>query len=315
MSVLIDRIVQVFSRNSAIEKRGKIWEWCYNQYSKTSITEENLENMTGTSLVYGFFGGNGDGVLERAAVLKLAKALGILGIENPEGGANHIPIINSYWIHITESELLNQIEAKIGFDIRLPIFTAGRTVLGTDRGVISDRHCHYLWLMKRIVELCPDRNSAIIEIGAGLGLLGYFLDRAGYMDYTSIDLANASACQTYFLAKNLPDRNIILSGEVTHPFDEAYKTDIKLLHYTDFKDIEKNRFSLMINLDGFTEMGIEVVTNYMKSDSSPLLLSVNHELNEFRVIDTHKPYRKLVYRYPFWVRDGYVEELYELIEK
>jgi hypothetical protein len=68
----------------------------------------------------------------------------------------------------------------------------------------------------------------------------------------------------------------------------------------------------MINMDGLSEMNKEDAIKYVSSDCAPLLLSVNHEINDFRVVDICKPYRKLVYRYPFWTRPGYVEELYKL---
>jgi hypothetical protein len=311
---MIERITEVFNRNTSIEKRAGVWEHCYGYYSQVPMTVENLEVMSHTNMVYGFFGGTGDGTLDREVVVRLAKAVGVLGINNPEGNSDVIPKINYERKDLSVSELLNLMDDVIGFHIDLPPFTGGRTYLKTDRGMISLRHCHYLWIMKRIVELFPDHNSSIIEIGAGMGWLGYFLDKAGYKDYTSIDLANANACQTYFLSKNLPERNIILSGDVVNPFHDDYKNCLKLLHYTDFKDIKRDRFNLMINTDGLTEMGVDVATEYMKSDCAPLLLSINHELNEFRIIDIYKPYRKLKYRYPFWLRDGYVEELYERVD-
>jgi hypothetical protein len=37
--------------------------------------------------------------------------------------------------------------------------------------------------------------------------------------------------------------------------------------------------------------------------------NINHEVNDFRINEICKT---LIYRYPFWVRDGYVEELYAL---
>ena len=67
----------------------------------------------------------------------------------------------------------------------------------------------------------------------------------------------------------------------------------------------------MVNIDGLTEMGIDVATKYLDSDCSPMMLSVNHEMNTYRVCDL-KTRKKMIYRYPFWVRDGYAEELYKI---
>jgi hypothetical protein len=257
------------------------------------MTEQNLDNMADNNLCFGFFGGSYIGNDEEShrqralySIKKLAEALGA-------------------------KEDFNDIENKLGFKLDMPSFIGGRKVLYTDWGIITDRHVHYLWVLKKIIDLFPDRNTRIIEIGAGLGLLGYFLDRAGYKDYTSIDLAYPSACQSYFLHKNLPDREIILSGEKINPFRYAYKNSLKLLHSTDFKNV-KGRWDIMINMDSLPEMKIEEATKYIDSDA-PLLLSINRENYNFKVCDIIKPYRQQLYRKPFTLRNDseYFEELYQ----
>lgn len=252
--------------------------------------------MADNNLCFGFFGGSYIGNdekshLERAiySVGKLAEALG------------------------TNNDL-DAIEDGLGFDIQLPEFIGGRRVWQTPKGVISDRHVHYLWVLKQIIDLFPDRKTKIIEIGAGLGLLPYFLDKAGYKDYTSIDLVYAGACQAYFLHKNLPERNIILSGEHINPYRYAYQDSLKLLHSLDFKDIN-GRFDIMVNMDSFPEMKTEEAIKYFTSDV-PVILSINRENYNFRVCDLIKPYRQCVYRKPFILRadSQYFEELYKKYE-
>ena len=308
-SKIIQRLKPVLEKNYPLESRDIIWDACMANSIQIEMNEENLENMCGTLLVYGFGGGGG-----QKEIVKLAKALGIAGITNPENDAHlgyaFMPKVNVN--DLTSDEILDKIQTKLPFEINIPPFS-GNCKQGsvTKYGEVTNRHLHYLWVLKRIMELCPDKNSSIIEIGPGFGILGYYLDRVGYFDYTVIDLARTNACQTYFLFKNLPDRNIILSGDVENPFDLQYKDSIKILHSTDFKEIPKDRFTIMVNLDGLTEFGIEEATKYVQHDCSPMLLSINHEVNEFRVWDIAQPYRKLEYRYPFWLRDGYVEELYK----
>lgn len=307
---IIHRIIPILQTNTKCETRSDIWNWCSGYSSKVEINKENLENRANTNLVFGFFGGTSLEI-NRMAIIKLAQALGVMGLNNPEGGVEGgICRVNINYVKLTDSALLQKIEEAIGFKIQLPSFIGGRKTSATDYGIITDRHCHYLWILKRIIELFPDRKSSIVEIGAGLGILGYYLDKAGYKDYTTIDLAHTNACQTYFLARNLPDRDLILSGEKGNPFDFAYKDSLKVLHSLDFENIKKNRFDIMINIDGLTEMKLEEATKYMQSDCASVILSINHEVNSYRVIDIHKPNRMLKYRYPFWLRDGYVEELY-----
>ena len=304
---IMDRILPVFQTNYPRETRDVIWNYVMASSMKAELTEANLENMCQTALVGGFGGGGG-----KVELVKLAEALGVCGITNPENDAAHKrhvpPPVNVD--NLTPDEILDKIQAVLPFDITFPPFSGNcKQGLPTKYGVTADRHIFYLWVLKRIMELCPDRNSGILEIGAGFGVLGYYLDKVGYRDYTTIDLALINACQTYFLSKNLYGRNIIVSHEVVRPFDVMYKDCIKLLHSTDFEAVPKNRFSIMVNMDGLTEMGIAEAEKYVQSDCAPLLLSINHEVNAYRVADLKQP-RKLKYRYPFWLRDGYVEELY-----
>jgi hypothetical protein len=314
---MIDRIKEVLNTNLPKETRSEIWEWCFSHISQVPFTEENLENMSNTELVWGIYGGysgnEGSEHLNRKALYTLATALGIYGVQNPEGGANLKPLVNNDLV--SDSELLKRIEKKIGFKIDLPKFTGGSHALETDYGIISDRHCHYLWILKRIIDLFPvrsDRQISVIEIGAGMGFLGYYLNKIGYCDYTIIDLAYSNALQTYFYHKNLPNRKLVLSGDVENPFDKKYKAAIKILHASDFEKVPAGRFDIMINIDGMTEMNLPDAFKYVNSDCAKLFLSINHEMNDYRVIDICKT-RNLKYRYPFWLRDGYTEELYESI--
>jgi len=312
MNNILDRILPILKKNQEIEQRSDLWNWCKDHHDQVEINEANLENMANTNLVWGFFGGTVSGD-NYDTIVKLAQAVGVIGIqnpENPEGTSRHWPKENQQGK--SADELLDLIQTKLPFKIDLPMFVGGRTSLQTKYGIITDRHCHYLYIMKRIVELFPDRNTRIVEIGAGLGLLGYFLDKAGYNDYTTFDLSHANACQAYFLSRNLPKRGMILSGERMNPAFIDFNNAFKILHSTDF--IPGLRYDLMINIDGLTEMIPDEAGKYFNSDCAPLLLSINHEINDYRVceIDPQEKVRKRIYRYPFWLRGGYVEELFEL---
>lgn len=299
---IMERILPVFSRNYPIESRDAIWNFCMSLIKGCELNETNLENMCATPLTAGFVGTGGGG-----QIVLLAEALGIFTIANLETGAAS----SSTASKMSLDQLLTAIQARLPFQIDFPPFS-GNCIQGlqTQYGVTSNRHIFYLWLMKRVMELCPDPNSSILEIGAGFGMLGYYLSKAGYRDYTTVDLALVNACQTYFLARNLPDRNLIISGDVANPFDPQHKDSIKLLHSTDFKEVPTGRFSIMVNIDGLTEYGPVEASKYVQSDCAPMLLSINCESNPYRVFDIAQPAKKLKYRYPFWLRPGYVEELY-----
>lgn len=299
---IMERILPVFSKNYPLETRDAIWNYCMSLIKGWEINEANLENMCGTPLTAGFVGTGGGG-----QIILLAEALGVFTITNVETGAKGTASVSTLSI----DQVLDKIQEVLPFKISFPPFSGNcKQGIVTKYDVTSNRHIFYLWVLKRIMELCPYAGSGILEVGAGFGLLGYYLDKVGYRDYTTIDLALINACQTYFLAKNLPERNLIISGDVENPFDEKYKDSIKLLHSTDFKSVPKNRFSIMVNIDGLTEYGIAEATKYVQSDCAPVLLSINCESNPYRVFDIAQPKRRLEYRYPFWLRAGYVEELY-----
>lgn len=303
---IVERIFPVFQRNYPNETRDVVWNYCMASAMKSELNEANLENMCQTPLVSGFGGGGG-----RVELVRLAEALGIAGLSNPENDAAHKKHMPSpaNVDGLTPDAILDKIQAVLPFPITFPPFSGNCTQgLPTKYGVATNRNIFYLWVLKRILELCPDPSAGVIEIGAGFGTLGYYLDKVGYYDYTTIDLALINACQTYFLCKNLPDRTLILSGEAENPLN--LMDSIKLLHSTDFVDFPKNRFSIMVNMDGLTEMGVDEAQKYVGSNCAPILLSINHEVNPYRVCELKQPNRKRAYRYPFWLRDGYVEELY-----
>jgi hypothetical protein len=73
----------------------------------------------------------------------------------------------------------------------------------------------------------------------------------------------------------------------------------------------------VVNIDGFTEYGAETAATYFDviRHISPRLLSVNHEANSYRFRDLVERANGLanVQRYPYWMRNGYVEELIDFL--
>jgi hypothetical protein len=184
--MITDRIIPVFKKNSAIEVRHLIWDACTKVSKTEELTEENLDNMCQTNLVTGFGGGGGT-----EEIVKLAEALGVSGITNPENNAYHgveVPSRTNVK-SLTPDEILDKIQTKLPYKIDFPPFSGNcKQGLITKYGVTANRHIFYLWVLKRIMELCPDRDSSIIEIGAGFGVLGYYLDKVGYRDYTVVEM-------------------------------------------------------------------------------------------------------------------------------
>lgn len=304
---IIERINNVI-KNYECDGLSYIWQV---MSSKSSVVHpyslNDFENMDKNDMTYGFYGSAPEEHIKYILNL-LAQSIGSSGINNSEGGQ-----ITSFFSIENKSvdEILNQIQIDIGFNFTFPKFIGGFSGIQTLRGILTPRDCHYLYLAKKVVELCPDRNSKILEIGAGMGLLGFYLDNLGYRNFSIVDLPKVNAVQTYFLSFNLPHRKLILTDEVENPFSEKYNEFIKILHYKEFNKASKNSFDLIINIDSLTEMCIEDAQNYLNLDCSKLFLSINHEGNSYRVFDIKKKNLKLKSRHLFGVRKGYVEELYE----
>jgi hypothetical protein len=79
---------------------------------------------------------------------------------------------------------------------------------------------------------------------------------------------------------------------------------------------ERDQYDVILNVDSLTEMGIDVARDYLRSfvGKSNWFLSINHEGNEFSVreIAAELPEYKLMSRNRSWIRQGYVEELYQI---
>ena len=79
---------------------------------------------------------------------------------------------------------------------------------------------------------------------------------------------------------------------------------------------ERNQYDVVLNVDSLTEMGIDVARAYLKNcvGKTNWFLSINHERNAFSVreIAAELPEYRLMSRNRSWIRQGYVEEVYQI---
>src|SRR5207248_2501785 len=143
----------------------------------------------------------------------------------------------------------------------------------------------------------------------------YYAYKLGIRDYSIFDLPYINVLQGYFLLKALPN-SVSLYGEK--------QKAIKIMPDFMFGKSLKNRFDLVLNADSFPEINIETVRNYLKDikkNTKKYLLIINQEGESSFAAIKQSVVSKIVldiggfskvYRFPFWVRKGYVEELYKL---
>jgi hypothetical protein len=202
------------------------------------------------------------------------------------------------------AEAIAAIEGLTG-QLRFPNPFAGEHGVMTDRGIVSHRAIWALYLAWRAMTLSQRFGGRIVEIGAGLGRAAFFADRFGLSDYTIVDLPMTNVSQAAFLALALGEDRIALTGEERRP------GQIAIYSQQYFQKTDPD-FDLAINADSFTEIEAIDAAFYigLLQRRSAALLSINHEGNERTVSTLCKGALMREYRSLFWLRDGYVEEMF-----
>jgi hypothetical protein len=234
---------------------------------------------------------------------RFAEAIGAIALDNPE----------SYYcrdlVVLDAETLLQQIGQVTGWKFSVPNPFSNEHGVATSRGVVSQRVPQALYQAWRIKQLVAGvGHPRILEIGAGLGRTAYYAHELGLTDYTIIDLPTTSISQGYFLGRTVGEEHVLLYGE---SFADPNRR-IKIFPPEAFLNGSDN-YDLVLNADSLTEMDPSVARTYWAkiATSAVLFLSINHEVNSFRVKDllTENPNYKTVDRNPYWMRRGYVEEL------
>jgi hypothetical protein len=259
-----------------------------------------------TDLFYGFDNlarslspGGDHGTAIYLDLILLSEAIGARALWNPES----MDLVR--WPEV--EELLEVLDAAIGFRITFPNPFPGEIGLATSRGVASYRAVQAIYQAWRIARLLGERpNARALEIGAGMGRTAFYARQLGILDYTIIDLALSAVAQANFIGRTLGADAICLFGE-TRP-------GIRILPPRVFMDAS-DRYDLVVNVDSLTELAPETARAYCEQIKAraDLFLSINHEHNPFTVRAICKEAGLIASsRTPYWMRRGYVDELFRL---
>lgn len=236
------------------------------------------------------------------SLLTLCEAVGVIPVSNPES----LKIIKA----INPETAIELLEKEFGFELCFPNPFEGENGLATKRGIISYRAIQALyqaWRISGIVKGIP--KPRLLEIGGGLGRTAYYCHLFGIHDYTIADIPMSSVSQGNFLGRVLLENDLILSGEP----NEGADSKIKLIHTNAFFSSDIN-YDLIVNVDSLTELDISIAKHYLKKvgEAANMFLSINHENNPFTINSIYKESSNLkrLYRNPYWLRRGYVEELF-----
>ncbi|MFY9294359.1 MAG: hypothetical protein WAP03_27285 [Methylorubrum rhodinum] len=231
-------------------------------------------------------------------LLRLAEALGVEPVRCPEQGDFARPL--------ERVGKIERIEAALGFRLVFPDVGAPYGVRLREK-ILPEHAFSHAYAAWRIRRLNPGPRLA--EIGGGFGGLAWFLRDEG-RSYTILDLPFTNVIQGWFLLK--AGLSVSLAGE-----PEAR------LRVLPWWEIHRDaRYDLVINQDSIPEMPPDAAAMYVARirEIAPLFYSVNQEAaaantEAFRqgivpnLVARDGGYRRLG-RNPFWLRDGYVEEIY-----
>jgi hypothetical protein len=238
-------------------------------------------------------------------LLLLSEAIGARRLWNPE----YLAANPSHVERFPDVEtLLKCIDEHIGLRVIFPNPFAGETGLSTSRGIASLRAVQSLYQAWLVASLVRGTDSRVLEIGAGTGRTAFYARQLGITDYTIIDLPMTNVAQANFLFRALGEDTVALFGE------KANRSHIRILPSTSFFN-SNDKYDLVVNVDSLTEMTLDTARSYcfeIKTRAKKFL-SINHEYNAFTVRNlcskTEFPNGS---RHPYWMRRGYVEELFKL---
>jgi hypothetical protein len=326
---IVERLVRAYQgASNANYGKDSMWRKFFETYQKEyhnvfvrgdiMQAREILANPSKNSMFYGFdelcsdvvekhnLNMNDFAMVIQDKLIRLAEAMGSLNLENPE---------SSRWrnyLNVSTDEALRVIEADLGGIISFPNVYSGEIGSQSYRGLITYRTVLALYWAFRIQKTVRDSLSpsnhqpSICEIGGGLGRTALYAWQLGLKDYTLVDVPMTTISQGYYLMRCLGEDAVVLPGE-----QRRSREQIRLVHSEDFFASEE-RFDLIANMDSITEFGHETAIRYLKKVSviTPDFLSMNHEVNEIRVIDLLKEIgiNYKASRHPSWIRNGYVEE-------
>ena len=202
------------------------------------------------------------------------------------------PFINDFENYFSRNPNihLNSLKSKLKIDVSAPKYSLALFGIQTKYGLYSWRDFISFGIAAMINERYDNKEISICEIGGGVGHLAYYLRKFGFNKISIIDLPTISATQMYFLGVN----------------DEGH--NIKFLS----PDQYDGDYDLILNVDSMTEMNMGIVDTYIKKmDKRTRLISINHEINTFRVSSVCRSNKlKRLQRHPFWFRKGYNYEEY-----
>jgi len=210
------------------------------------------------------------------------------------------------------------IEGRLGVSIAPPPGAMAVVGITTPSGVLHYRHLNAIYVAYRLRTLLAS-DRAVGEYGGGLGVVAFYARRFGIRDYTLFDIPLTNVFAGNFLIRALGQDAVSLYGESQNP------DTIRVLPFWECAAAAAGAFHLSLNQDSFPEIDEDLVRRYLDEiarTTDGYFLSINHEgespmtperrqLNVAAIMNPHTAFDR-VSRFKYWLREGYVEELYRV---
>lgn len=239
-------------------------------------------------------------------MVALGEACGALCIENPESGAYQQNI------RLEPSEVKARLEAQLGVSLTPPDDILPTFGIKVGSNVYHYRHINAVYAAQLVANLAPS-GGRVAEIGGGLGLLALYSTRMVSLEYSIYDLPVSCVISGFFLMNALGPERVCLFGE-----DQQHEGAVHIRPFWTLADVRNDSLDLIVNQDGLNEIDlitIEFLVRNIERTTKSNFLSLNHETfgAERRVAAYVPIYTDMTRRWRSknWVREGYVDELFE----
>jgi hypothetical protein len=260
-------------------------------------------------------------LLIKDKLVSFAEAVAAIRCECPEQGP---------WgahLYADLDALFRSLEDEVGISLAPPPIDGGLFKIHAAGAWIHDRDLHAQFAAWSMRELAGP-SATVCELGAGVGRAAYWAYRFGLGAYTIFDLPHVNLLQGFYLLKSVPMDQVQLFGEtVENPI-------VTVRPYFETTSVKPGEIDIIFTQDSLPEIHRESALRYIKwaRDISPQwFYSINQEAAEAYTQSFGAPggetdprqnvvsalmsevtgFRRVM-RVPYWLRKGYVSELYKV---
>jgi hypothetical protein len=244
-----------------------------------------------------------------------AEAVGVLAVRSPEQAG---------WQEFggdSARALRAAIERKTGVPIAFPPVFDGLFALEPDDGALHLRSIMPAYAIHQLASVrtfvaTGERGLRVAEIGAGIGFTAFAAQSLACERYAIFDLPEVNVTQGYFLLRTLGRDKVALYGE------PQKDRKVAVLPGFAFHAEPDGSYNVTLNIDSLPEIARADAAHYVASIArcSRSFFSINQEtqapqtnvsrqLKVSELIEENGRFRS-VWRYPNWVRPGYVDEFW-----